>query len=312
MATIDVHTCPSCALRFALRTELDDHIRLEHLAPIPHDGTEVVHATGLMTVPVDPLRINTSAVEVAAAVARQAQLAVELVAVRPRGLSALPYLAARAHELTGSHTACAGSVELPEGDKVDGLLEHIASSAPHLVCMASHARTALGEMTFGSTSEALARRSPVPVLLVGPAVKQVPDRVRRVVACLDGSAGAEHALPAAEDLARRLGVDLEMVEVVSSTPLPGDVAETAYLREVARRLAVPPRLYDTLHGDHPAQSIVTHANGAADTIFAVGTSGRSGVDALLIGSVALGVVRHSPGPVLIVSQAAGRALAPGR
>jgi uncharacterized membrane protein len=53
---------------------------------------------GVVTVPVDPAAEPTLAFRIAAALARQAGMGVEIVAVPPVGLSAEAYLAARVQE----------------------------------------------------------------------------------------------------------------------------------------------------------------------------------------------------------------------
>ena len=98
----------------------------------------------------------------------------------------------------------------------------------------------------------MVRSSPVPVLIAGPAVRGAGESVRRVVACVDGSGLAERTLPVASGLARRLGAELVLVQVVPSRgPAQGGRAERAYLRRLADRLPYPARS-EVIHGDPPA------------------------------------------------------------
>jgi len=55
----------------------------------------------------------------------------------------------------------------------------------------------------------------------------------------------------------------------------------------------------------PAREIVDHAASIGADLVVMGTHGRSGVDRLLLGSVAERVVRSSPVPVLTVRVDAG-------
>ena len=60
-------------------------------------------------------------------------------------------------------------------------------------------------------------------------------------------------------------------------------------------------------GGEPWRKILEVANDRAADLIIVGTHGRTGLDHLLIGSVAEKVARVSPVPVLIVSSEASRA-----
>ena len=70
MATDTIHQCPQCELRFAHRTELDDHRRADH-DPELRDDVPAPKPAGIV-VPVDPFRPLTMAVSVATVFARQA------------------------------------------------------------------------------------------------------------------------------------------------------------------------------------------------------------------------------------------------
>ena len=52
--------------------------------------------------------------------------------------------------------------------------------------------------------------------------------------------------------------------------------------------------------DHVAQMIVDEAKGMSAELLVMGTHGRRGLNHLLVGSVAEGVIRLTPCPVLLV------------
>jgi nucleotide-binding universal stress UspA family protein len=178
--------------------------------------------------------------------------------------------------------------------------------------MESRSRGAVTEMALGSVSEAVVRRSPVPVLLVGPHVENRPAAYTTLVVAVDGSAPSEVAVDAAAALAPRLGADLFLAQVLDPADgaPPPDVLETNYLRRVASRLPSSRTDYDVFHARHAARAIVDLARDRPDALVVIGTHGRSGVRRLAMGSVALDVVRHSPSPVLVVSSASATADAP--
>jgi nucleotide-binding universal stress UspA family protein len=175
-----------------------------------------------------------------------------------------------------------------------------------LVVMATHAPTAVGEMVLGSTAQEVLRSGRHPVVLVGPRVEEPRHGpAGPVVACVDGSDLAESALPVAVALATRIGAPLELVEVIDPELVDAlaasgrDVLESGYLASTVT--AIPEALrpvYEVLHG-RPAAAIVDHAGARAELV-AMATHGRSGPSKALLGSVAMGVVRHARCPVLVV------------
>lgn len=53
-------------------------------------------------------------------------------------------------------------------------------------------------------------------------------------------------------------------------------------------------------GRHISTAILEAARGASSDLIVIGTHGRSGMDRLLLGSVAEGVIHHAEVPVLLV------------
>jgi nucleotide-binding universal stress UspA family protein len=53
---------------------------------------------------------------------------------------------------------------------------------------------------------------------------------------------------------------------------------------------------------HPADQLIRYAEGNEMDIIVMGTLGRTGIDRLLLGSVAGNVVRHSKVPVMVVRE----------
>ena len=138
--------------------------------------------------------------------------------------------------------------------------------------------------------------------------------MKKILIAVDESPIAAHAAEVGVDLARTLSGEVAFVHAVD----PGLVAtgETgvpsatmlAVLERDARelltsyrqRVSFSPAALDFLRMGKPGSEIVkTAAEWPAD-IVVIGTHGRGGVSHLLLGSVAEGVVRHAPCPVLVV------------
>ena len=103
----------------------------------------------------------------------------------------------------------------------------------------------------------------------------------------------------ASGLARRLGAELVLVQVVPSVGRRGEGGPNAYLRRLADRLPYPARS-EVIHGDPPATAIARYADQAEGTLLIMGTHGRGGLRNAVLGSVARDVARTAACPVLVV------------
>ena len=292
-----VHPCPLCDLRFVTRNELGQHVALDH-APAVHDDIPAPrHARGVIMLPLDPTRPPTAALPLAAALGRQAELAVEPVAASTGGPPDR-YLAARRAEIraAGAMTTPGREVAPPVAD---GIVAHLEHTLPTLACLSARAWPGLRHHTLGSVSDRVVRGSPVPVVLVGPHVRHPGAPIERLVAGYDGSPLAFHALGVAADLAGCLGVGLEVIQVV--TPEMGDGGpEATLLEEAVASMATPPRSCRAVHDDNPVRTLAEHAGERGDTLLVVGTHGRHGLERFVLGSVAVGLARHAAVPVVVV------------
>ncbi|MEO1064513.1 MAG: universal stress protein [Actinomycetota bacterium] len=265
-----------------------------------------IHVPGRIVVPVDPSREPSSAVSVVGTLARQAGLAVEFVATRPPGVPQAnvdAYLFQRCREAEEAGASDVSWTALDASDPADGICDVLTDDGVALVCLATRARGVFGEFVLGSVAEAVVRRSPVPVVLVGPEVEATPERYREFFVALDGSELAEHAAEVAAAVAQRTGSELFLLEVLDEVP-PPDVAETAYLARVASTLEPKPGRYDAVHGRRPGEAILAMAGESPDVMVVMGTHGRSGLSRLVMGSVAHDVVHRARCPVVVVPQSA--------
>jgi nucleotide-binding universal stress UspA family protein len=130
----------------------------------------------------------------------------------------------------------------------------------------------------------------------------------------DGSTGMERVIEEADGLAKRHEATLHALYVVNTASLSNlpleasmdavsdslhDEGQTA-LEQVERLVDDRMPLERTTVEGSPAREIVDYATETGVDLVVMGTHGRSGVDRLLLGSVAERVVRRSPVPVLTV------------
>jgi universal stress protein A len=139
--------------------------------------------------------------------------------------------------------------------------------------------------------------------------------VKRIVIATDFAESAEQALEYATELARTQGAELILLHVYVELPPYPEVASAqvvaiheeqrrwveAALDERARRARGAGLLARPLvRTGSPATMIARTAEEEGADMVVVGTHGRSGLDRLLLGSVAERVVRLAPCPVLVV------------
>ncbi|MDT9000669.1 universal stress protein [Paucibacter sp. APW11] len=141
---------------------------------------------------------------------------------------------------------------------------------------------------------------------------------KRILLPTDGSTTAARAAAVAVDLARRYGAQLEIVSVIDPVPFVsfpegGGEALAYYLEAAEEGASIGIKAAEALasaagvgfashvlreHG--PAVSIVEHAQACAADLIVIGSHGRRGLDAVLLGSVAQKVLTLSKVPVFVV------------
>jgi nucleotide-binding universal stress UspA family protein len=140
------------------------------------------------------------------------------------------------------------------------------------------------------------------------------------ICCVDGSDGSRNALRIARRLAERLDLELVLLNVAPPTEAPGvSAAVSGQQRLHAAELRDAQQLLDRVALDErlgPDVRRRAEIGPAADRILAVcreeqadlvvmGSRGRGGLKAALLGSVSTKVATHAPCPCVIVPPDAG-------
>ncbi len=139
----------------------------------------------------------------------------------------------------------------------------------------------------------------------------------RILVPLDGSRLAEAILPDVVELAAQQGSEVVLLRIASAHAVVGvtlveaqvQAVEEAgkYLAEVEQRLAANGvRVSSVVRYGRAAEEILDHARTSGIDLIAMSTHGRSGIERVLLGSVAERVLRETPVPV-ILRRAAGPA-----
>ena len=146
--------------------------------------------------------------------------------------------------------------------------------------------------------------------------------MKRVLVPLDGSVFGEAALPCAEELARVSKAEIILLQSVSPHSFEVDLAESrsphlsklseeyvehattaarAYLAKIEKRLSQSGiAAHSVVEIGAPAERIIACAKDNAVDVIALSTHGRSGLSALMMGSVANKVLHYAEVPVLLV------------
>ncbi len=140
---------------------------------------------------------------------------------------------------------------------------------------------------------------------------------QRILVPLDGSRLAEVILPDVLELAAQQQAEVVLLRVALAHARPGvelteaqvHVVEEAerYLADVEHRLADRGiRVSNVVRYGRAAEEILDHARASGIDLIAMSTHGRSGIERVLLGSVAERVLREAPVPVFL-HRAAGPA-----
>jgi nucleotide-binding universal stress UspA family protein len=204
-----------------------------------------------------------------------------------------------------------------------------------VVCMSTRGRGRVAGAMIGSVARAVLQSSMAPMLAVGPQADRPPLlvgrprrrpgswpkplSVRRLVACVDGSAASEAVLPVATQWAKTFEMSLTILTVAEDAlALDDDVHRNrfgppdpgSYTERLAARWK---QIFADTVGEvvvdpvGVASGVRTNLNSRPAGLVAVTTHARTGAERLRLGAVAADVIRESAVPVLVVPLADGAA-----
>lgn len=184
-----------------------------------------------------------------------------------------------------------------------------------LVVMGTHGRRGVDRMLFGSVTEEVVRKAPCPAFTVRQDAEVTPDQaVRRILVPIDFSDASEAAVQHAKEIALTYGAELNLLHVVEQPFYPssygmdsvsfptGEIVERVekQLGDLAREEIGYEHVMIEATVGHPASSILDYVDANEIDLVVIATHGRTGLDRVLIGSVAERVLRQSPTPVFVV------------
>ena len=185
-----------------------------------------------------------------------------------------------------------------------------------VIVTGTHGRSGLSHALIGSLAERVVRQAPCPVLTVRPE-GNTTIRIQRILFPTDFSTNSATATKYACELATRFDAELHLLHTLevhpAATPefamglaLPSRIAESRAAAEESLAGVLDPqwsagrKVVDAILEGSPKVEIVRYARKQNIDLIVLSTHGRSGLDHVIMGSVAENVVRTAPCPVLTV------------
>jgi nucleotide-binding universal stress UspA family protein len=184
-----------------------------------------------------------------------------------------------------------------------------------LVVMGTHGRRGVQRMLLGSVTEEVVRKAPCPVLTVRTDADETPGTaIRRILVPVDFSEASEIAVQHAKEIAQTYGAEIDLLHVVEEVVYPSAygveppyVPSQSVVARVEKALGTMAR--EDIGYEHVQVSarigyapltILDHVESNDIDLIVLATHGRTGLDRMLLGSVAERVLRRAPTPVFIV------------
>ena len=208
-----------------------------------------------------------------------------------------------------------------KGNAAEAIIELAAAEKRTLIAMATHGRSGLDRWLLGSVAEKVLRGASNPTLVVRAKKEKNPSwemaTLKRVIVPLDGSELSERILPHVEALAKHLDLEVTLLGIYGGRLRAGAGEGFHSTGAFIESLRNETEIYLTAKSEEmkqrglnkvsfaakqglEADQIIATAQEALDTLIAMCTHGRTGVQRWMLGSVTETVVRHSNDPVLVV------------
>ena len=194
---------------------------------------------------------------------------------------------------------------LEASDVAEAIMEHAVRLDARVLVMATRAPGAVGRAIAGSVADRVVRQSPRPVVVVPPGAADMGGKtvqIARVLVPQDGSSLAFRCLEFLIELPHAKELEYVLIEV-AFTEAGRAEAETRMKTTAAWLRSRGARSVEVLVTDarDAAAAILGAVREVLPDVIAMSTRGSSGLQRLILGSVAEGVVRGSEIPVLLLT-----------
>jgi nucleotide-binding universal stress UspA family protein len=233
----------------------------------------------------------------------------------------LAYLTGLCDRIGADGVPCTAQVR--SGSVHERLLEAAADLECDALSLSSRGRSGLTGFVLGSTAREVIQLADLPLIVVRARQEQENNnesvqlpRMQRVLVALDGSHFAERMLPYARSLGHSIDTEI-VVLTVPAVPEPGTYGPLADIVSDLRRQSEEKSLHyleqvvgslksegldarGVVTGTGPARTIIASAQAERMSMVMMATHGLGGLEGLLVGSVALRVIRQATGPVFLL------------
>lgn len=204
------------------------------------------------------------------------------------------------------------------------IVDHATEHDVDLVVMGTRGRRGTDRLLMGSVAEEVVRETPCPTMTVRKEGRDQPgEAIRRILVPVDFSEPSEQAVHHGRELAMTYGAKLDLLHVVEEVTVPAaygtepveirvpeaiEGSEKALAELVREKIGYE---HVTVHAEpgHTPATILDCADELESDLIVIATHGRTGLERLLLGSVAEGVVRRASCPVFTV-KSFGKSLLP--
>jgi nucleotide-binding universal stress UspA family protein len=184
-----------------------------------------------------------------------------------------------------------------------------------LVVMGTHGRRGIDRMLFGSVTEEVVRHAPCPTFTVRADADVEPSQaVRRVLVPVDFSDASDAAVQHGKEIAQTYGAEIDLLHVVEEPfypPAYGPDVTSFPTQEVVERVEeqLAEMAREEIGYEHvmvqaatgsPSSEILNYVKENDADLVVMATHGRTGLEHVVLGSVAERVLRQSPVPVFTV------------
>lgn len=225
----------------------------------------------------------------------------------------------------GSEAGVALETIISASQNFAGSIIHTANeNACDLIVMGTHGRKGFAHAFLGSVAERVTRLAKIPVMLVRESKHTTALTWQRILVAVDGSTASRKALKVADKLAHQANAELHLLHVIPDVPPPlvdptgiGGMAASLTYRDTVKELEHEARIVMEVsraeidsentvfytaraQRERIADVVVRYASEQHCDLIVMGTHGRTGLNHLLLGSVAEGVAHTTPVPLLLI------------
>jgi nucleotide-binding universal stress UspA family protein len=197
------------------------------------------------------------------------------------------------------------------GDPATAILGYALEQNIDLIAMTTHGRGGMARLLFGSVAATVVRKAQLPVLLTRPEILHHTRPLQRILVSVAGSETPNDLLTTVKALAGGPSTDIVLFHAVppvqdpapqwaAPSPLSLSSRPEHYLQELADGLEEQGfSAWASVASGDPVEKILEQAKNLDVDLIALATHARSGLERLIAGSVAEGVLRKSPVSVLL-------------